>query len=360
MEVSTLALLEELARAGVPVARVDTADPADELTNRGHWTGRNVVLALEHVGAAFARSFSSSVGAVYVPISQERPAFYRDALFMLAARLARKPLVVHLHGGAFAEFYAGETKPMRAIIRQTVGRASLGIVLSEHLRPTLECVLPPERVEPVLIGVDVSTEPAPARTDGKFRVLFLSTLTEEKGILVFLEAVAAARRQQPQIVAEVAGPWYGKDTETRTRTLIEKLGLADAVQFHGVVSGEMKSRLFASCDMLAFPTFYRLEGTPSVVIEAMAFGLPVLATRWRGIPDLVVEGETAILVDRPDPELLAQQLVLLFDDPELRRRLGEAGRHLYLERFTREAFGRRALAVLRPFVDGSPTTATPG
>jgi glycosyltransferase involved in cell wall biosynthesis len=355
MEVSTLALLEELRRGGIAVSRVNTADPEDELTNRGRWTARNAWLALRHVAAALRRSLDPDVAAVYVPISQERPAFYRDALFLLGARLARKPIVVHLHGGAFADFYESEPAPMRALIRRTVGRAALGIVLSEQLRPSLECVLPPERVKPVLIGVDVETATgrAPEQASEQVRVLFLSTLMEEKGLYVFIEAVARAREERPDVRAEIAGTWFGRDTEPKARALVESLGIAEAVTFHGVVSGADKTRLLASCDIFCLPSFYWLEGTPSVVIEAMAAGLPVVATRWRGIPDLVIEGETAILVDRAEPQPVADALVALAADPELRRRLGEAGRRLYGAQFTRAAFGERALAVLRPLLEGA-------
>jgi glycosyltransferase involved in cell wall biosynthesis len=359
MEVSTLALLNELRSAGIPLARVNTSDPGDSLANRGSWTARNARVALHHIASVARQVARGDVAAVYVPISQERPAFYRDALFLIVARAARKQTIVHLHGGAFADFYRDERPWMRALIRATVGRSALGIVLSDRLRPALECVLPASRVTVVLIGVDVPSNAAraPRERDDAVLALFFSTLLPEKGLFVFLEAVAEARASRPQLQAEVAGNWFGAETEALARRRVAELGIADAVTFTGTVSGEAKAAMFQRADVFCFPSFYALEGTPSVVIEAMAASLPVLATAWRGIPDLV--GETGVLVDEPEPSVIAKELICLVDDPERRQELGAAAARRYREQFTQAAFGRRIVAALAPHVgvraDGSDT-----
>lgn len=355
MEISTQALVAELRRAGLPFARVNTNDPHDELSNRGRWTAHNVWLALRHIRQALREAFRRDVCAVYVPISQERPAFYRDALLILIARVARKPVVVHLHGGAFADFFARENRPMKALIRATVGRAALGIVLSERLRPALECVLPRERVTPVLIGVDIpASDGSPPAPDGHLRALFFSTLLPEKGLFVFIKALAIARRQVPELHGEIAGNWTG-NVRVEAERRVRELGLADAVAFTGTVSGDDKVRMFERATLLCLPTFFQLEGTPSVVVEAMAAGVPVVATAWRGIPDLV--GEAGVLVPEPSPELFAHELVRLARDRELRARLARAGRDRYREHFTQQAFGRRIVQALAPFV-GHPSRGT--
>ena len=352
MEVATRALTDELTRAGIEFARVNTADPGDALANRARWTARNVRMALQHVGSAFRQAFRGDVGAVYVPISQELPAFYRDALFILAGELARKPVVIHLHGGAFHRFYADSDPVIRALIRATAGRAALGIVLSERLRPTLECILPPSRVRAVELGVDVEVAEAPAQRsrDGRRLALFLSTLHPDKGVLVFLEAVALARRRHPELHAVVAGNWLGEETRVEAEALTRRLRLEEAVSFPGTVKGREKAEPFARSAVFCLPSSYALEGTPVVIIEAMAAGIPVLATAWAGIPDLVEDGRTGLLVDEPSPALLAEKLVFLLDRPDLREAMGSAGRERYATRFTQEAFGRRIVAALEPFV----------
>jgi glycosyltransferase involved in cell wall biosynthesis len=78
----------------------------------------------------------------------------------------------------------------------------------------------------------------------------------------------------------------------------------------------------------------------------MRFSLPVIATRWRGVPSVVAEGESGLLVPVRDPAQLEAALATLIEDPELRRRMGARGRELYVERFTDERFRREMEAVL--------------
>jgi glycosyltransferase involved in cell wall biosynthesis len=351
MEVVTAVLLDELARAGVPVARVDTSDPHDEPGNRGHWTLHNALVSLSDVASAVRQTLRRDVVAVLVPISQERPAFYRDALFMLIARLSRKQIVVHLHGGAFGRFYAEETRSMRLLIRATVGRAAVGIVLSERLRPTLECVLPPERVVAIPNGVAVPQMPRTLRRNGSVHVLLLSNLFPTKGVHVLIKALARAREQNSELVATIAGTWPTPEIEAETRRLAEDLNVADAVEFPGTVTGDAKAQLLSNSDIFCLPSFYPLEGTPFVIIEAMAAGLPVVATRWSGIPDMIEHGVSGLLVDTADPDLVAEQLSRLVADSGERRRLGEGARRRYIDEFTPAAFGTRMQAVLRPLLE---------
>jgi glycosyltransferase involved in cell wall biosynthesis len=78
----------------------------------------------------------------------------------------------------------------------------------------------------------------------------------------------------------------------------------------------------------------------------MQFSLPVIATHWRGVPSVVAEGESGLLVPVRDAPQLEAALATLIEDPELRRRMGARGRELYLQRFTDERFRREMEAVL--------------
>jgi glycosyltransferase involved in cell wall biosynthesis len=348
MEVATRAMIEELRAAGVPLLRVDTADPDDELGNRARWTWHNVSLGLRHLAEAARLSFRRDVGAVYLPITQEFPGFYRDAAFILIARVARKPVIVHLHGGAFAGFVERETGWKKTLILETVGKAAKGIVLSEALRFALECVLPRERVVAVLNGVDLPQATVKRVDDGTVVVFFLSTLFVNKGILHFLEAFAQAHAERPELRASVAGHWPDAETQAKAEALIERLGIAHLVTFHGTVEGVRKSELFGLADLFCFPSI-QTEGQPLVIIEAMAAGLPVVTSDGPGMDELVVEGETGLRVP-VDRDALASALARLGGDPAARAAMGAAGRQRYEQVFTKRAFGRRMLQVVGPLV----------
>jgi glycosyltransferase involved in cell wall biosynthesis len=352
MEIATQALLAELRRAQVRYVRVDTADPGDALGNRGHWTPHNVLLAFRHLADAVRKVARPGIGAVYIPIAQEFPALFRDLSFILIARMFRKPVIVHLHGGAFGDFFQSRSRPMRRLLTAAFGGVGLGIVLTERLRPALECILPPSRVVAVPNGVDLLEVPTvdEERLDDAITVLFLSSLFPSKGVLVFLEALAQARKHQPAIRGVVAGSWPSRELRGDILGLASDLALQDVVDFVGPVHGAEKTRLLRRADIFCFPSFYPLEGQPLVVIEAMAAGLPVVATAWRGIADTVVDGETGFLVDAPVPELVAEKLVYLADNREERRHMSASGRRRYEQLYTQRAFGERMVRALEPFL----------
>jgi glycosyltransferase involved in cell wall biosynthesis len=360
MEIATQTLVAELRRAAIPYVRVDTADPLDELGNRGSWTVHNSLLAFRHLFRVVRKSLSRDVGAVYVPIAQAFPGLVRDIGFLLIARAARLPVIVHLHGGAFGQFYASRASSIRLLLRWTIGRAAIGIVLTESLRPALECVIPPRRVSVVSNGIDVpNAGDRRIRADNRIHVLFLSSLHRWKGPLVFIEAFARAHQECPFLRGTVAGAWPSDEVRIETLRLVRDLGVEGVLSFPGSVMGETKRALFESADIFCFASLVP-EGQPLVILEAMAAGLPVVAPAWPGIADTVVDGETGLLVQEGSPEALADRLVRLARDSDRRLRLGASGRQRYEQFFTQDAFGDRMIQLIRPFVDrdGEPVRRT--
>jgi glycosyltransferase involved in cell wall biosynthesis len=353
MEIATRALLDELDAAGWAYVRVDTADPHDELSGRGTWSLHNVRKALVDLRAAAGLClFSRRVRAMYIPIAQEFPGLYRDLAFVAVAIATRRPFIIHLHGGSFCEFFRAQSFFVRRAIRALIGRAALGIVLTERLRPALSCALSEQRIVVVPNGVDLGapSSPAPPEGDGgAVRLLFFSSLLPSKGSLVFLEALALVRRSHQNVVATVAGTWPSPEIKAATIEHARSLGISDVVSFVGAVFGSAKADVFSQADVFCLPSYYAQEGQPLVVLEAMSAGLPVVATAWRGIADTVVDGETGFLVGAADPDAVASKLIPLLDDPELRRRMGEEGRRRYENQYTQKAFGARMLQVLEPW-----------
>ncbi len=112
------------------------------------------------------------------------------------------------------------------------------------------------------------------------------------------------------------------------------LNLTRHVSFLGVLVGEEKFAAFRRANVFCFPTFFSSEALPIVLVEAMACSLPVVATRWRGIPSIVDDGQTGFLVEPHDPEAVADRLACLAEDAELRERMGAAGREKFTSVFT--------------------------
>jgi glycosyltransferase involved in cell wall biosynthesis len=149
------------------------------------------------------------------------------------------------------------------------------------------------------------------------RVLFLSHCTAEKGLFDTLEAVAIANKKLRESSAPwsmhvtVAGMFVSKTEETEFQQRIAAEDLKGAVEYAGFVSGDAKAALLLACDTLCFPTYYGAESFGLVLVEAMAAGMNVVATRWRANAD-VLPVDFPGLVPLHAPAQVAERLIETF------------------------------------------------
>jgi glycosyltransferase involved in cell wall biosynthesis len=266
---------------------------------------------------------------------------YERALARLVAGL--RPAVVHAHlfASAAAAVHAVRDLPVPLVVtehseepwRDRRARAVSGLVYrnADHVVAVSSAVrdllvsdygVAPDRVEVLLPTTTAEPVPSAARpAEGSPVVGLVGRLVQEKGVDVFLRAAALVSAVVPQAEFLVVGDGpLRPDLEHRAAVL----GLSGSVTFTGYRSDV--SRLLAGLDVLAVPS--RSDGSPLVVCEAMAAGVPVVASRVGGLPDLVEDGGSGLLVRPGEAEDLARALVSLLLDPEAARRLGARGRDL--------------------------------
>ncbi len=119
----------------------------------------------------------------------------------------------------------------------------------------------------------------------------------------------------------------------------------------GGIYGSAKERLFHESDIFVFPTFYEHEAFPLVNIEAMRAGLPVVSSNEGSIPEMVIDGLNGYIVDPKNIEQLADRVLRLIEDPELRNKMGKAGRKIYENSFTINAYEKRLEQGLKFFFE---------
>jgi glycosyltransferase involved in cell wall biosynthesis len=356
MEVATQALVRELRAHGIRFVRVNTADPQDLPANRGRLTLHNAAAGARLLLRVTKHLAERRTHAMYIPIAQSGIALYRDLLVVGLAIATRKRVIVHLHGGRFDAAHEERGRVRRAIVNGILSRAAAGIVLSESLRRCLEVVLPADRVHVVANGVDLPG--GDATTEGPKGhgcvVLFLGTLYREKGLLAFIEAVAAAQNVQSPITAVIAGRWPDRHVEREARGLVASLGIESRVDFRGELRGSAKRHAFCEADIFCFPS-QQVEGQPLVIIEAMAAGLPVVAVDQPGIRDLVTS-ETGILVDA-DSAAISAALTELAQDPRRREALGASASAVHRQEFSQQAFGERIVPLIKRYAQPEDSAA---
>jgi glycosyltransferase involved in cell wall biosynthesis len=312
---------------------VEHFDTSDHRTtaNIGHWDARNVIAALSQARGLW-KALAGRPGLVYLPISQGLPGLTRDTVFIRVAAARGWRVATHLRGSELGDVYRRQPAAIRAWLRRAFDRVDSMGVLGESLRPVVAEVVSAERVAVVPNGT-----PDP-QLDGRSRAgdtgLFLSNLRPRKGVW---EALAAAltvvtERSEARFVFAGDCPDEAIVSELRNRAKQAR----GRIEIRSAVTGRDKLDLLASSAFLVFPP-KEPEGQPRVILEAMAAGLPVITTDRGAIAETVIDGECGYVLPDPVPERLAERLLRLYDDPELREEMGRAARRRYLERFTQAA-----------------------
>ncbi|HEV3401330.1 MAG TPA: glycosyltransferase [Acidimicrobiales bacterium] len=285
----------------------------------------------------------------YHPAGPSRLPVYRDIALLLSTRWMFGATVLHFHAGGVSELYPELGRVARWLYRRAYFGADVGIRTSA-LAPDDPGRLGARRQLVVPNGLpDASAQVAATssarRAEEPPTVLFVAHLWESKGLPVLLEAAGQLLGQGVRFRVEVVGAYPSRDVEERTRRAIAHHGLDDVVVERGPLRRDEVLGAYARADVFCFPSFYEAETFGVVLLEAMQFGLPVVATRWRGIPTVVDDGVTGYLVPVRDSAALADRLGRLLQDEGLARRMGAAGRAAYEERFTLERFHRDLQAV---------------
>lgn len=300
----------------------------------------------------------------YVPTPGKRSALYRDWLVMLLCRPFFKHLILHWHAAGLAKWL--ETCTLirtRAFTYRVLKDVDLSIVLSRYNRADAEKLFS-KKIEVVSNGIP---DPCPAfepkvlplrraRLDARRRlfagetlrpeqqkqaagdphivhVLYLAHCTRDKGAFDTMTGVAlankklAAQRSPISLRLTVTGSFVTPTDREEFEKLMADGSISGCIHYAGFVSGEQKEKLLRTADLFCFPTFYPNENQPVNLIEAMAFGLPVLTTRWRSLPEILPAGYTG-LVDVRAPEQIADGLIGLMTED------GEALRQHFLKNFT--------------------------
>ncbi len=312
---------------------------------------------------------------LYLVLSTSTPGFLRDSMIIRCAALLRVPVVLHLHGGGFEHFFQQRSSIGKTWIRWTLSLVERVIVLSTTIRPQFELAgMPPERIvvvpnslpEDVPHGLDRVLPVLPVPPDGPVQVLYLSNMISSKGYKDVIRALQLLDQRCPgRYQLQLAGEFLQTSSDdtaavqdgsrdelaaVHDRASLERFldqhHLQNVVHYHGAVAGHAKIRLLKSAHVLVLPTYYPWEGQPLCIIEALAYGIPVIATAYRGILDEVIPGVNGFFVDPCEPIQICDRIELLCRSADDYQAISCSAQKSYLENFTRVIHLERMFAAL--------------
>lgn len=256
---------------------------------------------------------------VYVHVGSNA-SLYRKAAFITLARWARHTVLTHFHAGDFDHYYARQNQWGRWFIRAGLKHSTRLIAVSNALAERLRELLPHADLTMIPNGIETAAFAPSARPqDGYVRLLFVGAMGKLKGERDLLAAVQRIAVRLPNLRLLLLG--HGAET---IKELCRQYKLEPLIEHLGPVAHHARHRFFRRADFFVLPSYG--EGMPIAVLEAMAAGLPVIATRVGGIPELIENGVHGLLVEPGAITALSTRIECLASDQQLRDQMGRRSR----------------------------------
>jgi len=270
------------------------------------------------------------------------------ALLGWAAQRGRSAPLVTTFYGVELRLVKSSLKLLRSFVAWAARRSNRVVAISSYTADEVRSLVNvPVEVIPYTTSLPTGEPAHRERGAGPATVLFVGRLVERKGLTHLLEAAARLRTEVPLRVVIVGDGSERERLEVRARDL----RVSDIVEFRGKISDDELQAAYRAADVFVLPSVHDArgdtEGLGVVLLEAMNLGVPVIGSRIGGIVDIVVDGESGLLVPPGDAIALAAALRRVLTDTEVARRLGRAGQDRVRKDFTWDTITARWEAIYR-------------
>ena len=339
-------------------------DKAVDLQYIGTMKEGSKIYKLLVAGVAYLRFCSQLKWAdvVHVNVASDN-SFWRKSFFIKKAHRAGKKIVLHQHGGEWKEYYSSLDARTRNKIGEVLRMADVFLVLSPVYKEFFEdkfgiegIKVFPNAIKVPEIDIDVASRSARKTLEtasnvsgvpeddiksnnechiNVIKLLFLGRICEAKGIRELVEAVQIINTE----ILPIAGE--GERLELSLGGIFEDAslealiaGYPEFIRYAGWVTGEAKEKLLKETDIFILPSYF--EGQGMAVLDAMAYGKPVIATNVGGIPMMIEEGVSGLLIEPKSTQAIVDAIKYMLDNPDAMKQMGRNAYRTVKEHFNIE------------------------
>jgi len=307
---------------------------SDKISEVGKFKFSKIFSLFKIVFAVWSERLKGEIDLLYYPpAGPNRIPLFRDIVTLLLTKWTAKKIIFHFHAGGINELLERLSPIENMLAKISLQKPDASIVLLESYKKEIEW-FQSKSIYIIPNGIsDVPQKIIEKENVNPINILTVGLISEEKGIYDLIATAKILKEENINFVWNVIGAFTSFELEKECRQLIENYGLNGNVKFAGEQNGEKKWNFFKNADLFVFLSFAS-EAFPLTLLEAMMFSLPVVATDWRGIPEIIEEGKNGFLVPVKDPAGIAEKIEMLYKDSSLREKLGKKGRAIYSEKFT--------------------------
>lgn len=281
---------------------------------------------------------------VYITPGQTFFGIAKYTFFILLASFLKKDLIIHVHGNFLGIQYKQLTGLKKFFFSFLISKFTKGIVLSESLKNNLTPFLSISNIfilnnfaEDYLFETDVKI------SRDKLRIVYLSNLMEDKGILHFLDALDILEKKE---IIRYEAKIAGNIDDDLKEVIINKIKSLEFTSYLGVVYGEEKRKLLGWSNVFVLPTYYKMEGQPISILEALATKNVIVTTNHAGISDIIEDQKNGFIVPIKSSHSISNSLLYLDKNKSKISEIASYNKNYFLSKFTIEKFEKEIIKII--------------
>lgn len=283
----------------------------------------------------------------YVTPNAKGGAFYKDFIVITILKALNQKIVIHYHNKGVS---TNENRFLDNILYKYFFKHLKVIILAEQLYADIKKYVDRTNVYICPNGIpQQKVSPSKIIHEG-FNILFLSNMMQAKGVWDLVEACKILKDKKKTFKCDFIGKWSDISEDFFT-TKIHALKLDNIIFAHGAKYGNDKKDFFEKADLFVFPTLNEAFGL--VLLEAMEYKIPCIATSEGGIPSIIENNISGFIVEKNSPELLAEKIEYMIDNPEICQAMGNRGKIKFEKEFTLSQFENRLKFILTNIISAN-------
>lgn len=281
---------------------------------------------------------------IYITPGQTFFGVAKYTLFILFSSILQKEIIIHVHGNYLGRQYLELTGIKKKFFYFLVSKFTKGIVLSASLKQNLTPFLKEKNIyvlynfaQNYLIDNDLKVD------NSILKISYLSNLMEEKGIFQLLDSLKELESKNIKYKAKIAG---NIDANLKD-DILSKISLLQNTSYVGVVYNEDKKDLLNWSNIFVLPTFYKMEGQPISILEALSTKNVIISTKHAGIEDIIEENKNGYLVEKKNSESITNKLVYLNENKSKILEISNYNKMYFVKNFTIDIFGKEIIKIIK-------------
>ncbi|WP_298946009.1 glycosyltransferase family 4 protein [uncultured Polaribacter sp.] len=280
---------------------------------------------------------------IYITPGQTFFGIAKYTLFILLSSILKKEIIIHVHGNYLGKQYSELSGIKKKFFYFLISKFTKGIILSRSLKNNLSPFLKTENIHVLNnFAQDFLYYHTEEKSFRELKICYLSNLMEEKGILQLLDALIILEEKKISYSAKIAG----NIDENLKEIIRNKISSLKNTQYLGIVKGIEKRELLNWSTIFVLPTFYKMEGQPISILEAMATSNVIISTKHAGIPDIIKHEKNGFLMETNKVDELVEFFTYLDENRSKIKQISEYNKTYFINNFTVDIFESEFLKII--------------